>query len=964
MDRDAPYQGLDSFAEEDADFFFGRTRDIRLIVANVFASPLTVLYGPSGVGKTSVLRAGVLPRLRERDISFTVLREWSGDATGALRDAAGAAAPGEGGKAGRRAVLVLDEFEDFFLDPTEDDAFAAELARLLTLPGRQWSALVAIREDSLAKLDRFEGRIPGLLDNVLRLDQLDREAGREAILGPKDRWNALAGPVERFELEDELVEAVLDSVPAGNGRVETALLQLVLRRLWTAKAGPGPFVLRRATLDELGGLAGIVREHVQGALDALSPDRQEAAAAILEHLVTPSRLRIAQRTSDLAAFAGVQEEALVPLLEELSEDRILRPVAGLEGGDSRYEVQHGSLADAVLDWRTRYVTQREVEAERRRFRRKLALAVFASLLLAVVAAIATYAWTQRQTARAEALSAEARGLLATDPAAALEKALEAVDARSVSAAENALRATFSRSLQRRVIAGTDGTTVEKVDIARDGTLLTIDTQGLVTVRTATGETVGALSGLPFANDAVFCPDPRRIAVAVENGAVLVAGDRRVRLGRDPAGAQAISCSADGSRIATVSETGVRVFSRSGKLVAGLGGHESAPPEGAAISPDGTLVAIVDLDGARVVRIGAARPVATLSAEVASVAFSPDGSRIAAGGTDGDVRIWTFRDASGPLVLDGHERFVSDVEWSADGRLVVSASTDRTARVWDAASGDAVAVLRGHTRAVRSAAFAGDGRIVATASDDGTARLWETPVIAVLAGHTGEVTEVAVTPDGTRVVTASKDGTVRVWNALTGRRLVLIRARTVSALALSADGRRVVTVHSNDGRARTWNVARPRKPVVLPAPGVTNAAFAPDGTTIAIAGAKGTISFFDLSGSTVRRFRAPAGLEEIGPLSFAPGGERIVVAEIPEGVVVVLDAVTGAEVARLTEPVLRAVHARVQQRRRAGRHGRIRRHREGVGCTERRAAAAGARGPRRRRPHRFVQPRLRSRRHRG
>ena len=698
---------------------------------------------------------------------------------------------------------------------------------------------------------------------------------------------------------------MLDSVPAGNGRIETALLQLVMRRLWAAKASEGPYVFRRATLDELGGLAGIVDEHVRGALDALSADRQQAAAAILGHLVTPSRLRIAQRTSDLAAFAGVQEEALVPLLEELSEDRILRPVAGLEGGDSRYEVQHDSLADAVLDWRTRYVTQREVDAERRRFRRKLALTMFASLLLAGLAALATYAWTQRQTARAEALSAEARGLLATDPAAALEKALAAVDARSISPAENALRSTVARSLQRRVITGAGDTAVEKVDIARDGNLLTTDTEGLVTVRTASGETVRTLSRLPFANDAVFCPDSSRIAVAVDNGAILVTGNRRIRLGRDPAGPQAISCSGDGSRIATVSEEGARVYARSGRLVARLGGHESLPPDDAAVSPDGALVAIVDLDGARVVRIGAARPVATLAGRFSSVAFSPDGSRVAAGGSRGDVRIWTFRGATRPRPLDGHEGLVGDVEWSTDGRLVVSASTDRTARVWDAASGESIALLRGHTGAVRSVAFGAGGRIVATASDDDTARLWETPVLAVLAGHTGEVTDVAVTPDGKRAVTASKDRTVRVWNARNGRRLVLFRAPAVSALAVSPDGRRVLTVHQN-GKARIWNVARPRKPVVLPASGLTNAVFASDGTTIAAAGAKGTISFFDLSGRTVRRFRAPAGLEEVGPLSFATAGDRIVVAEIPEGVVVVLDAVTGDELVRLAEPLLRAV----------------------------------------------------------
>src|SRR5439155_18907931 len=146
------------------------------------------------------------------------------------------------------------------------------------------SFLLSIREDALAKLDRFKSRIPNVFGNYLRLEHLDRAAGREAILGPIGRYNHLAGDGV-VEIEPELVEAVLDQVAAGKlelgqagrggvgedgtGGIEAPFLQLVMARLWEAETESASPVLRLATLVRLGGAEQIVRDHLEGSLGAL-----------------------------------------------------------------------------------------------------------------------------------------------------------------------------------------------------------------------------------------------------------------------------------------------------------------------------------------------------------------------------------------------------------------------------------------------------------------------------------------------------------------------------------------------------------------------------------------------------------------------------------------------------------------------------------------------------------------------
>ena len=224
----SPYKGLAAFedSELDALLFFGRERESEVIAANLMASRLTVLFGPTGVGKSSVLRAGVVHRLRrETEVEIVVHSSWTGDPLSGLKEVVGidgaplADALGHAAeRAGGDLYLVLDQFEEYFLYHEGDVRFVEELAEVVRRPGLRVNVLIGIREDTLAQLDSFKALIPNLLANRLRLDRLDRAAGEAAIVGPIRRYNELVDEGRAVEIEPELVSAVLDEVAAG--RVE------------------------------------------------------------------------------------------------------------------------------------------------------------------------------------------------------------------------------------------------------------------------------------------------------------------------------------------------------------------------------------------------------------------------------------------------------------------------------------------------------------------------------------------------------------------------------------------------------------------------------------------------------------------------------------------------------------------------------------------------------------------------
>jgi hypothetical protein len=443
---EAPYKGLVPYGEGDAPFFFGRDAEREIITANLLASRLTVFYGASGVGKSSVLRAGVAHHLRARseqeraergraEFAVVVFRDWRDDPVSGLaaeirRTVApllpeGAAPPSpdlaslvETLRVWSEALdgdllIILDQFEEYFLYHGQEDGpgtFAVEFPRAVNRRDLRVSFLVSLREDALAQLDRFKGRIPNLFDNYLRIRHLDREAGHEAIEKPLDRFNELRGDAEPVSSEPALVEEVLDQVQsgrvllgeagqggigglaaagAGGEEIETPYLQLVMTRLWEKEMRAGSRVLRLSTLRELGGAERIVRTHLDQVMDALSPQEQETAVRIFRHLVTPGGTKIALTASDLAYFTELPEPALEEVLRTLSrgDGRILR------SADAGYEIFHDVLAPAVLDWRRRFL-----EKKRRRQRQ---LVSGAAVLIGAVAllVLVVFAVSQRYEAQ-------------------------------------------------------------------------------------------------------------------------------------------------------------------------------------------------------------------------------------------------------------------------------------------------------------------------------------------------------------------------------------------------------------------------------------------------------------------------------------------------------------------------------------------------------------------------------------
>jgi tetratricopeptide (TPR) repeat protein len=474
--RFCPYKGLTHYSEEDAPYFFGRDAEREIISANLLAYRLTLIYGPSGVGKSSVLRAGVAHHLKAaalRNIrkhasaehAITVFNNWGDNPIDSLlaavsndvQELTGRPAPVSGNnladslrnlanRSGGELLLILDQFEEYFLYHADEDGpgtFAWEFPRALA-SDVPVGFLVSIREDSLARLDRFKGRIPQLFDNYLRIDHLDERAARAAIVQPLREYNKCFGPVgDRVAVEHRLVLQVLEDVSAGTlqmgdsgrgtvhagrsrARIETPYLQLIMSRLWEHERAAGSRVLRLKSLIDLGSAERIVRTHLDTALASLSEEERDIAAEIFRYLVTPSRTKIAHTVGDLAELASVDRPQLGALLEKLSSgaQRILCPVAPApdQPTNLRYQIFHDVLAGGILDWRRRREeqsalaaasareheqhTRAEREARNARRFRVLTWGFAAAFVLMVL--VAAYAIKQRNVARTAQKLAEQR----------------------------------------------------------------------------------------------------------------------------------------------------------------------------------------------------------------------------------------------------------------------------------------------------------------------------------------------------------------------------------------------------------------------------------------------------------------------------------------------------------------------------------------------------------------------------
>ncbi|KAB5589985.1 hypothetical protein CTheo_6572 [Ceratobasidium theobromae] len=273
--------------------------------------------------------------------------------------------------------------------------------------------------------------------------------------------------------------------------------------------------------------------------------------------------------------------------------------------------------------------------------------------------------------------------------------------------------------------------------------------------------------------------------------------------------------------------------------------------------------------------------------VRSIAFSPDGNRFVSSSSDETIRLWNSEDGSPiPCLFSGHRSEIPSVRFSPDGSRIVSASTDRSIRVWRATDGTAVGdPLQGHTQAILAVAISSDGTRIASGSMDQTVRVWNvtdhTLVANPFKGHSGSVYSVDFSPNGTLIASGSADKTIRLWNAHDGALIsnpLQGHTSIVRSVLFSPDSKRLVS-GSHDSTIRVWSMENFTL-VAGPFEGhtdlVLSIAFSPDGMRVVSSSFDCTIRVWntrELEGApTVPQSDGPTA--SVWSIAFSPDGSRI------------------------------------------------------------------------------------------